>query len=159
MSGVHMHAALVLISTHFARREINAMGLFSDTPGAFTDGFLGGVGNLLNGSASSNGHTASIERLCQALEWQVDENEGSIVRLHFKDPLAGIRKLRIHRTDGPLTLFAVYCFAQPAVRDVPAEILAYLLKRNGELAVGAWELHFLDDGTVGFAFTYAALAE
>ena len=49
-----------------------------------------------------------IDGLCRALGWSVDERDGDTVKLHFNDPLAGVRKVYIDKGDEPLVLFNVF---------------------------------------------------
>lgn len=133
------------------------MGLFDDLGdliNGFTDGFFG---TLANGTPS--GHAGLIPRLCHEVGWSIDEQDGDTTRLHFRDPLVGVRKLRIFAGEGPLVSFYVNSFAALPARSLPEEVPCYLLLRNSEIGVGAWQMTTPDDdGDVLFLFQYCALA-
>ncbi len=121
----------------------------------FTSGFVEGAANYMASSERAV-ERGRIERLCAELGWDVDECDGKSIRLHFKDPLFGIRKVCINDGDGPVVILAAYSYAIVAASAVPKNLPPSLLMRNAELALGAWEA-FVDDDKVFFRVAYCAL--
>jgi len=65
------------------------MGVFTD----MVKGFFGGAAPT--NTNGRNGSTNVVDRLCNELGWPVDERDGQIITLHFKDPIVGIRRVSI----------------------------------------------------------------
>jgi hypothetical protein len=134
------------------------MSIFSDI-GELVDVFLSGAAAAA-GNGSAGGHQRTF-RNCRALGWSVDEVKGNHVLLHFNDSQAvgGIRKVAVFNGDEGLVAFRCLSHAfLPRGRQVPEEVLGYLLVRNGERAVGAWGLSVTDQ-SVAFALDYTALGD
>jgi hypothetical protein len=129
------------------------MGLFKDVAEGFANGFLSAtVDSLRAGQPQSQSATAPAlaERFCQQLGWAVDERQGEVILLHFRDPVVGIRKVAI--TGGNMMMtFRVWSTATMSARQVPAEIMGHLLVRNWELALSAWHLFDAGNGNAAFA--------
>jgi hypothetical protein len=136
------------------------MGVMNEFFRGLGQGFLGslvggnpdGVLTGLNGSESDR-----IGRRCRDLGWEVDERDGNWIKLHFKDPLVGIRKVWIHGGDEALVVFNVYSHAVLAKDEVPDEVVGHLLVRNGVISTGAWGVSVDDDGDCLFFVKYYAL--
>ena len=107
---------------------------------------------LIKGFLEKDGF-GRIERLCGEIGWAIDERGEDRIFLHFKDPFAGIRKVFIAAGD-ELVLFAVYSFAVLPAERVPHEVNGYLVLRNGQMKVGAWQAKEDDDGDVLFCVQF-----
>src|ERR1700722_6000008 len=128
------------------------MGVFTD----MVKGFFGGAAPT--NTNGRNGSTNVVERLCTELGWPVDERDGQIITLHFKDPIVGIRRVSITCGDtGKIMMFNVFSLSSIPARQVSVGILAHLLMRNSEMVTGAWKLSTTDSGTVLFGMSYCAL--
>ena len=78
--------------------------------------------------------------------------------LHFKDPRLGIRKVIVSAgCQETMVGFAVFSAAALPAKQVPADVLGYLLERNSELLV-AWQMFVKEDGNLGFALDYCTFA-
>jgi hypothetical protein len=121
------------------------MNFIRDLFGGVVDGLVNGAANHrraapTNGSASDHGR---IERLCRELGWPVDEREGNVIRLHFNASDGETRKVRISGGE-----------------SVPADLLAYLLRRNlDDGGLGMWGIMVNDDDDVTFLNYYMALGD
>jgi hypothetical protein len=124
------------------------MSFFAELTTGIIEGIRGGL--------SEERERGRIERLCRELGWSVDEQDGQKIALHFKDPLAGIRKVYISHGDEELVLLAVYSFAILPASSVPPEVCSHLLSRNSELSLGAWQAARDRDGDVLFNLRYVA---
>lgn len=124
------------------------MGFFVELANGIADGF--------RASVTDDCERGRIERLCRELGWSVDERDARKISLHFKDPLAGIRKLFISHGDEPLVLIAVYSYAILPAEKVPPEVNGYLLSRSAEMPLGAWQASCDSDGDVLFSLRYVA---
>ena len=127
------------------------MGVFST--------FMRGVTKGRRSAVSERSvHHASelVEYFCQQLGWSIDERiDAREIRLHFKDPLIGIRKVVVTAsTDDPAMSFTMRSSVglMPA-RKVPADALAYLLERNSRLIV-TWQMYLGSDGNALFGMSY-----
>jgi hypothetical protein len=98
-----------------------------------------------------------VERLARENGWCVDERDGDDRYLHFKSPLAGVRKVLVSRGDEALVVFCVLSFASIPGRDLPPEVAGYLLERNAKVVLGGWHMVISDDDRAGFAVKYVAL--
>ena len=54
-------------------------------------------------------------------------------------------------------MIAAYSASSLSARQVPSEVLGYLLNRNAEMVTGAWQASLTGNGTVAFGVTYCAL--
>jgi hypothetical protein len=115
-----------------------------------------GIVEGMRGNGSGDRERGRIERCCRELAWSVDERDGDKIALHFKDPLAGIRKVYISSGDEPLVLLAVYSYAILRADSVPQEVTSHLLSRSAEMSLGAWQATQDRDGDVLFAVRYVA---
>jgi Putative bacterial sensory transduction regulator len=131
---------------------------FRDIVEGFASGFMEEAAHRLVASVGTNGRSSGrIARLCAEIGWDVDEQEGETIRLHFKDPLVGRRKVSIRNGDGALVGFLVMSHAINKATDVPDQVAGHLLVRNWELAIGTWEATVDDDGDAIFCVEYTAL--
>ncbi len=117
-----------------------------------TNGFVEGI----RGSVSGDQERGRIERLCRELGWSVDERDGQKIALHFKDPLAGIRKVYLSHGDEPLVMLVVYSFAILPANRLPEEVIGHLLMRSAEIGAGAWQMSVDGDGDAIFCVRYTA---
>jgi Putative bacterial sensory transduction regulator len=133
---------------------------FREIVEGFASGFMEGAAHRLVASVgtSSNGRSSGrIARLCAEIGWEVDEQEGGTIRLHFKDPLVGLRKVVINNGDRGLVNFIVMSHAVNKATDVPDQVAGHLLVRNWELLIGTWEATVDEDGDALFCVAYTAL--
>ncbi len=132
------------------------MGLFKDMAEGFANGFMSATVDSLRAgrpqSQSSIG-PALVERFCHELSWPVDERQGDAILLHFNDPVVGVRKVAITCGEKLMSL-RVWSAATMSARQIPGEIMGYLLLRNWELALSAW--HVFDAGNGNAAFALAS---
>jgi hypothetical protein len=129
------------------------MGLFRDVAEGFANGFLSATVDSLRAGHPQGQFSrgpAPVERLCQELGWSVDEREGEVILLHFRDPAVGVRKIAITGGDRMMT-FRVWSAATMSARQLPGEIMGHLLVRNWELALCAWHLFDAGNGNAAFA--------
>ena len=136
------------------------MSLFTD----FVEGFTSGLASVLTEQASRESAGTShsggvVEECCRQLGWSIDERlNANEVYLHFNDSLIRIRKVLVSLgNQGATVSFTVFSAVSLPARQVPAEALGYLLKRNGEMCL-AWQMRSRDDGNVSFALSYLAVA-
>jgi hypothetical protein len=136
------------------------MNFIRDFFGGVVDGLVNGAANHArsgNGRSSDHGR---IERLCRELGWPVDEREGNVIRLHFKASDGEMRKVRITNGDKSLVGFFVPSDAVLPVESVPADLLAYLLRRNlDDGGMGMWGIMVNEDDDVTFLNYYMALGD
>ena len=78
--------------------------------------------------------------------------------LYFSNSAGRIRKVSIG-TDEKLMSFCVYSAAAISSRQIPGEIMGYLLHRNSEMAISAWQMFAKGNGEVGFALTCCMLVQ
>jgi hypothetical protein len=132
------------------------MGLFKDVAEGFANGFMSATFDSLRAghpqSQCSRGPDLA-ERFCRELGWSVDERQDDAILLHFNDPVVGVRKVAITCGDKLMSL-RVWSAATMSARQIPGEIMGYLLLRNWELALSAW--HVLDAGNGNAAFALAS---
>lgn len=124
-------------------------------------GIFGAAADRFNG-ASCNGHgrdRGRIERYCRELGWSVDEREGNMIKLHFKDEMIGIRKVVIHGGDNAFVGFVVVSHAILPKENVPPEVAGYLLLRNAQITFGKWQLMITDEDEAVFVLQYDALGQ
>ena len=131
------------------------MNLFWD----FLEGVASGFGSAASEKTPVNPAGELVETCCHELGWAIDERPNAhAMCLHFKDPLVGIRKVLVGFGDQEFYVgFTVFSGVCVPPQQVPLNALGYLLKRNGQPFVG-WEMCVGDNGDVGFALNYFALA-
>ena len=131
------------------------MDLFKDIVEGVARGFISSVSEGSSFISASN----AVETCCEQLGWTIDERlDANKVCLHFKDPLLGIRKVIVSAgCQETMVGFAVISAAALPPRQVPADVLGYLLERNSELPV-AWQMFVKEDGNLGFALDYCTFA-
>jgi len=132
------------------------MGLFRDVAEGFANGFMSATvdslrAGLPQGQSSMGPYL--VERFCRELGWPVDERQGDAILLHFNDPVGGVRKIAITCGDKLMSL-RVWSASTMIARQIPGEIMGYLLLRNWELALSAW--HVFDAGNGNAAFALAS---
>src|SRR5262249_3245704 len=102
----------------------------------FTDGVLSVAAYQVqalphsSGAGTARGRTDALGRLCRERGWSVNEREGIVIQLHFNNPAGGIRKVRIAGGDDCVVTFSAHSFGVIPAQKVPAQVLAYLLRRN-----------------------------
>ena len=136
------------------------MSVFWNAVESFARGCLQAAGReaaLSYGSGRDDNERGRIERLCRQLGWAIDEYLGNTIVLHFSDSLGTVRKVYIHAGDEALVTITVYSFAIMAAREVPQEIIGYLLRANSEVAIGAWQVAIDEDEDALFRVVYRAL--
>jgi len=136
------------------------MGIFWDAVEGFAHGYLEAAGHaaaISCGPGRNDKERGRIERLCRQLGWAVDERLGNTVVLHFNDALGTIRKAYIDAGDEALVSVTVYGLAFMPAREVPEEIIGYLLRQNSEVAIGAWQVMIDKDEDAVFRVVYRAL--
>jgi hypothetical protein len=130
--------------------------------GVLAEGVVNSFANaaFLSSDAIANGHEPGrIERLCRQIGepgWQIDEQSGRASQLYFNDALLGIRKVTVIGGDEPMVLFAVRSHAVIPEDRLPSQVLSYLLRRNMELSLPAWQMYVSDDGQATFGLYYHA---
>lgn len=96
-----------------------------------------------------------IERLCQELGWSINDCNGEGV-LYFRDTTIGVRTVLVKR-GLKFALISTCSEAMLPASRLPAEVMGYLLTRNTQLAMAAWQASVMDnDGQVKFALSYCA---
>ncbi len=135
------------------------MGWFSDALGSFAAGFRDGRLAALAGSHGRQPPLLVIENLLDDIGWEPDERSGGTIGLHFRNAQGRVKKVFIVTEDGPTVLIASHGGARVRFADVPAQLFAYLTKRNGELPWAAWQAHAAGDDCVGFMVAYTALTQ
>jgi hypothetical protein len=125
----------------------------------FLEGVASGVVSAFSERRPACSAGDMVEMCCQRLGWSIDERPNvNEMRLHFTDPLIGIRKMLVGFGDRGIYLgFTVFSAVRIAAQEVPLAALAYLLERNGDPFVG-WQMCNADGGDVGFAVNYFAFA-
>ena len=113
------------------------MSLWRELCKGFTEGFI----TVVTHTQFSSGRQSSgrIEQLCRDLAWTVNERNGNVVHLHFGNPPGRVRKVCIVEGDEWLVTFCANTYLPVPSRNVPGEVLAYLLRRNltGD-SLGRW---------------------
>lgn len=125
-------------------------------------GFLGAILKSRRGKVgeSEAGHVRSrIERLCVELGWPIAKEDRDEVCLHFKDPCVSARLLWVRTCYPAFAHIRVCSCAVLPEKRVPPQVIGYLLRRNDEIAIGAWSVMVDDNGNVSFSLTYDALAD
>ena len=117
---------------------------------------MGFIEGLVNGFVQAVGG-GRIERLCSELGWSIDERDGDQITLRFKDKITGTRDVMIGAGDDSLVLFMVFSTAVMPRDEVPDELVGYLLNRNTELGLGAWQASIDKKGNAFLGIKYAAL--
>jgi hypothetical protein len=122
---------------------------FWNAVGEFASGMLDG--------AMSRPAASGIDRLCHELGWSVDEQVNGGIRLHFSDPVVGIRKVTVrHAENGVVTFRCISHAFRPCHDEPPMEVLGYLLHQNCKKAIGARGVSVADD-SLAFVLDYTAL--
>ena len=98
-----------------------------------------------------------VERLCRENGWRIDGHKDDTIYLDFKSPIAGVRRMLISRGDEALVIFSVMSFAEVPAHNIPHEVLGYLLERNAELVLGAWNMQVTEEGKTIFFCRYVAI--
>lgn len=102
------------------------------------------------------GECGRIDRLCRELGWSVDERSvtENAVYLHFNTRY-GLRRLRIADGEDSIVTFSAHSSAVIAARNVPADVLVYLLHRNVHgSGLGMWAMTVDDRNNVLFHLMY-----
>jgi hypothetical protein len=131
----------------------DALGIIA---GRLRDGFIAGL-------ATHNGHQAPpndriIRRLIHEIGWQIDEENAGALGLHFHDAQGRLKKVFIVAGD-PTVLVASHSDARIPIADLPAELFAWLAKRNGEILWGAWHAYSAAADRIAFMVAYSALTQ
>ena len=137
------------------------MNLFGKIVESFASGFMSAVESKqarVLGAGNGTQERGRIDRLCRELGWALDERDGDTIRLHFNDPVAGVRKVFISSGDSSLVRFSVFSYAILPEAKVPQEVFGYLLLRNREVPFGGWQMIPPDDDDeVLFNLKYVAI--
>jgi hypothetical protein len=98
-----------------------------------------------------------LQAMCSELNWGIDEHiDEKTIALHFKDPVAGIRKVTIVAGDKIAHFSAMSTLTLP-IRNVPPELAFHLLIRNSEANFSSWAMIKADSGKVMFVASFTAL--
>ena len=114
-----------------------------------------GIVEGLRGNSSADEERGRIEAYA-ANSVGRSMSSGDRIALHFKDPVAGIRKLYINSGDEALVLLAVYSYAILSAGSVPHEVSSHLLSRSAEMSFGVWQASVDRDGDVLLCVRYVA---
>jgi hypothetical protein len=131
------------------------MNLFKELVEGVTKGFVASVSERSDDPSAND----VVEACCRELGWSIDERlAANKIGLHFKDPRFGIRRVIVNAgcRDG-MVAFTVFSAAILPAREVPADILGYLLERNGTLLV-TWQIQISEEGNVNFLLDHHAFA-
>ena len=135
------------------------MGLFTDMMTGFVHGLASATADgIRNGTLFRSSSNGLIEGFCQELGWAIDERDADRILLHFADPSGRLRKVSIC-ADDKLMSFCVYSAAAVPSRRIPAEIMGFLLHRNSEMSISAWQSFVQGNGDVGFALACCLLVQ
>jgi len=129
------------------------MGFFKDMAEGFANGFMSSTVDGLRAGipqGQSPMGPALVERFCREVGWSVDERQGEVMLLHFTDTVVGVRKVAITPRNRLMSL-RVWCPAFMNARQIPNEVMGYLLLRNSELGVVAWQVYDVGNGNAAFA--------
>jgi hypothetical protein len=139
------------------------MGIMRDVFSGFMDGLATGGGRKSRSDNSTASDHGRVERLCDELNWPLDEKEGDVIRLYFTGPDGEKRKVRIGGGDKSIVSFSVASDAVLPASRVSPEIMASVLRRNvgddGSSGIGTWGAVTDDDDDVVFLLYYAALGD
>lgn len=99
------------------------------------------------------------DRFCRELNWSVDERDGDTIRLRFKNPDGGFRKVMITEYARGM-IFSVCSHHIIQAGAIPPDFLAYLLTRNliADIGFGMWGMQPGDRDMISFHLSYIALA-
>lgn len=126
----------------------------------FFEGVAEGTVNALSRQSETRSHhheqQGQIEQLCDELGWSVDDRSGNSLYLDFKSRY-GLRRVQVVDGDDSIITFCACSSATLRARDIPVEMLVYLLRRNmtGD-CVGMWAIH-IDNNNVSFHVIYQPL--
>jgi hypothetical protein len=139
------------------------MSIFKDLAQGIVMGALSaasGKPNPFLTQIPTNAATDRIEGFCRQLGWTIDERSGDAILLHYKDSIAGIRKLMVNCSDdGKVAVFTSFSLLDITTQNVPAEVTAEMLLRNASLLTGAWQAFKSNNGSVSFVLKYCALVD
>jgi len=134
------------------------MSVWRDLFEGLTCGFLesGGLQRLRNNGVCYQ-ERGRIERLTRENGWSIDGRTDDTIYLDFKSPFASDRRLLISRGDEALVIFSGMSFAEVPAHNFPQEVLGYLLERNAEMALGAWNMQITEEGKALCFCRYVAI--
>jgi hypothetical protein len=134
------------------------MSMMRDFFGGFVEGIVSGAAkHARNGRSSDDGR---IERLLHELGWSLDERDGNAIKLHFNSSDGDVRKVRISNGDKTIVGFSAHSDAILTADRVPADLLAYLLRRNlDDSGIGTWGISVDDEEEATFHLCYMALGD
>ena len=100
-----------------------------------------------------------VDACCRELGWRIDERPAANkICLHFKDPRLGVRRVIVNAgSPEGMIAFTVYSAATLPARLVPADVLGYLLERNGKTLI-TWQIQISGEGNVNFLLDHYAFA-
>ncbi len=129
------------------------MGIFRE--------LFNGLGSATAGAGNGRARGGRIVRLCQELDWEVDEiDDDGDITLYFKgDGLCQRREVLIWNGDGLLVTFLVLSLATYPVADMPDGLACWLMERNWVVGLGAWQAFVSKEGDVIFAHRYTVPTE
>ncbi len=124
----------------------------------FVEGVASDVFSAVSERLSYTAASKLIETCCQELGWAIDERPSAgRVALHFNDPVTRIRKVLVSIVEGgSMVSFTVASAVTMPAKEIPANVLGYLLERNSARLV-AWHVSVGDDGSAVFGINYRAL--
>ena len=97
-----------------------------------------------------------VEDCCRQLGWSIDERiDAREVRLHFKDPVIGIRRVivTVSEDDRAMSITTFSSAGCIRARQLPGAVLAYLVERNSKMIV-SWQMFLRIDGQAMLALNY-----
>ena len=130
------------------------MSFLNELVGGVTSDVLSAVSERLSFTSASK----LIEACCQELGWEIDERpSASRIALHFNDPVTRVRTVLVSIIErGTMVSFTVGSAVTMPAKEIPANVLGYMLERNSHCIV-AWQVSIGDDGSACFAVNYLAL--
>jgi hypothetical protein len=132
------------------------MGVWREIFEGFSEGFFSAA--ITQSQAmpqnSEGCEDGRIERLCDELGWSIDARDEGGIYLHFKTS-QGVRAIAVAKGDAAIVTFHTASSATIRARDVPPEILVYLLRRNmGDGGLGMWSMSVDENKEVEFHLFY-----
>ena len=122
------------------------------------DGVASDVLSAVSERLSYTAASKLIETCCQQLGWAIDERPSpGRIGLHFNDRVIRIRTVLVSIVEGgTMVSFTVGSAVNMTAKEIPANVLGYMLERNSGRLV-AWHVSIGDDGSAYFAVNYRAL--
>jgi len=95
---------------------------------------------------------------CQELGWAIDDCPGAgRIALRFNDSVTRVRTVLVSIVEGgTMVSFTVASAVTMAAKEIPANILGFMLERNSH-RFAAWQVSIGDDGSACIAVSYRTL--